>query len=85
MTRRSFYRNLDNVMSAAITLNGTPVVRGRDTVVSGPCLSKRFHANYDVARDGNRLLMLEPSVKGVQPTIVLNWAQALAARLGPVR
>ena len=83
--KRIFYRSLDNVLSAAITLGATPVVMARDTVVSGPYLSKRFHANYDVSPDGSKLLMLEPTLKGVQPTIVLNWAQALTARLGPVR
>ncbi len=83
--RRIYYLSGTDVMSAAISLSATPLVTSRDTVALGGYLTMRFHANYDLSPDGKSLLMLEPVSKDVQPTIILNWTAALAARLGPVR
>jgi hypothetical protein len=65
-----------------IALFATPAVTDRDTVATGPHASWRFHPLYDVAPDGKHLLLLEPSQRNVPATVILNWANAFAARLG---
>ncbi len=83
--RRILYRAGTDVVAASVTFGAVPLVTARDTLVRGPYLTQRFHANYEIAPDGTRLVMLEPLNKDVPPTIILNWAEALAKRLGPVR
>jgi serine/threonine-protein kinase len=79
--RQIYYRTLDDIMVASLTFSPGPSVIRRDTVFTGVFVSNRFHAAYDVAPDG-RLLLLEPSQKEVQPTIVLNWRRVLETRFG---
>ena len=83
--RSIIYRSGEAYVSAAITLSSPPMVTKRDTVLTGAYTSWRFHPAYDIAPDGKHLLVLEPSLKDVRMTVVLNWASALAARLGPVK
>jgi serine/threonine-protein kinase len=70
-------------IAAAIALSMAPAVTHRDTVATGSYSSWRFHPLYDIAPDGKHLLLLEPSQKDVPATVILNWARAFAARLGP--
>ena len=79
--RRIFYRSADAVVAASVSLAGNPAVTARDTIVTGPFLSSRFHPMYDVAPDGKRLLMLQGAATPVL-TVVLNWADGLAAIVG---
>jgi serine/threonine-protein kinase len=83
--RSVFYSSGEAHVSATIALSGTPAVTRRDTVLTGSYASWRFHPLYDLAPDGRHLLVLEASQKDIPATIILNWAGALAARLGPVR
>ena len=80
-----YYASGDAHVAASVTLSPSPSVTRRDTVTKGIYASWRFHPLYDVAPDGKHLLVLEPTQKDVPATIILNWAGALAARLGPVR
>ena len=83
--RTIFYSTVGAHVAAAITLSASPGVTRRDTVATGSYASWRFHPLYDVAPDGRHLLLLEPSQKDVPATVILNWASAFAARLGPVK
>ena len=83
--RTIFYSSGGAYVAAAITLLVTPAVTRRDTVATGSYASWRFHPLYDVAPDGKHLLVLESSQKDVPATVILNWANALAARLAPVK
>lgn len=80
-----FYSNAGAYLAAAVTLSGTPTVARRDTVATGPYASWRFHPLYDVAPDGKHLLVLEPSQKDVPATVILNWGNAFAARVGAAK
>ena len=79
--RRIFYRAADAVVAARVTLGETPTVAARDTVVSGPYLVNRFHPMYDVTRDDKQLLLLQTSSDQLLLTVILNWADAIAAKI----
>jgi Tol biopolymer transport system component len=83
--RTIFYSSGGAWLAAAIALSPAPAVSRRDTVATGSYASWRFHPLYDVAPDGKHLLLLEPSQRDVPATVILNWANAFAARLGPDR
>jgi len=83
--RTIFYSNAGAYLAAAITLSGSPSVARRDTVATGTYASWRFHPLYDVAPDGKHLLVLEPSQKDVPATVILNWGNAFAARVGSAK
>jgi serine/threonine protein kinase/Tol biopolymer transport system component len=78
--RRVYYRRENSVFVANIALGGNPMVTSRDTVATGQFQSNRFHPMYDVSPDG-RLLMLQATGPQLELTVVLNWAQGLAARV----
>ena len=80
-----FYSNAGAYLAAAVALSGTPTVARRDTVATGTYASWRFHPLYDVAPDGKHLLLLEPSQKDVPATVILNWGNAFAARVGAAK
>ena len=83
--RTIFYSSGRTYLAAAITLSGSPSVARRDTVAIGSYASWRFHPLYDVAPDGKRLLVLEPSQKDIPATVILNWGNAFAARVGAAK
>ena len=83
--RTIFYSSGGAYVAAAITLSPAPAVTHRDTVATGSYASWRFHPLYDVAPDGKHLLLLEASQKDVPATVILNWANAFAARLGTAK
>jgi serine/threonine-protein kinase len=83
--RTIFYSNDGAYLATAVALSGTPTVSRRDTVATGSYASWRFHPLYDVAPDGKHLLLLEPSQKDVPVTVILNWGNAFAARVGATK
>jgi Tol biopolymer transport system component len=84
--RTIFYSNSGGAyVAAAVTLSPAPGVTRRDTVATGSYATWRFHPLYDVAPDGKHLLVLEASQKEVPATVILNWTNALAARLGAAK
>jgi eukaryotic-like serine/threonine-protein kinase len=70
--RRLYYRNGDRMLTATVQTQPDFAVQQRTELFRGSFPDNRFHAQYDVARDG-RLVM----VQGSQPTndlvVVLNW------------
>jgi serine/threonine-protein kinase len=81
--RAIIYSSGSAYVAAAITLSVTPTITRRDTLATGSYASWRFHPLYDVAPDGKHLLLLEQSQRDVPATVILNWANAFAARLRP--
>jgi len=81
--KRVFYRNAEGVVAASMSLGAAPSVTLRDLVVRGAFVSDRLHPSYDVVRNGDQFLMLLAADGDTQQlTVVLNWAQAMNARLG---
>ena len=84
------YRHGDDVMSVAITVTdnsliAAPPVRLFTGSFAMDVSVTQSMANYDIARDGKRLLMLKPSGGANQTTppinVVVNWAEELKARV----
>jgi serine/threonine protein kinase/Tol biopolymer transport system component len=81
--RTIFYSSGGAYIAAAMAQSAAPTVTRRDTVATGSYSTWRFHPLYDIAPDGKHLLLLEPSQRDVPATVILNWAKAFAARVGP--
>jgi Tol biopolymer transport system component len=77
-----YYRGAARTLVAARLQTGTSVtVADRRTIAVGTFLPEPSHANYDVARDGERFLVLQPTADEAQTVVVLGWAHELHARL----
>jgi eukaryotic-like serine/threonine-protein kinase len=80
--RELFFRSGDGMMAADLTLGPTPRIGKPALLFRGPFANIQGK-NYDVTRDGQRFLMVEP-IEPVPPrdmTIVLNWMDDLRARI----
>lgn len=80
--RELFYRNGDTMMAVEITTQPTLAAGKPKMLFEGPyVLSGGALANYDVAADGQRFLMLKTVEQGqaaaIQITVVLNWTEEL--------
>jgi Tol biopolymer transport system component len=82
--KKVYYRRGQDISAASLTLGQEVTVTSRTPILSGSYAVNRLHPSYDVAPDG-RLLMLRDSEGELQLTVVLNWAQAMRQRLGPVK
>jgi len=83
--RRLYYRSDDKVMEATIITTPSLSVTGRRVLFSGPYASDIYHANYDVAPDGRRFVMVRPVQEARRLVMVVNWVQELRARMGTVK
>ena len=82
-----FYRQGDAIMAVAIKTTPTPIVGKPHRLFASPhAASPAFWSNYDVAPDGQRLLMIKRAALEVPNhiNIVLNWQEELK-RLVPVK
>lgn len=73
-----FYRNGPEFIRAALTFTPTLRVTGRSVVLRGS-FGQWGDTGYDVAPDGQRLLVAEP-VSGGQLVIVVSWLEELRRR-----
>ena len=74
-----FYRDGDKMMVVAVRTAGAFEIGNRTQLFSGVfSTSPGTLANYDVTRDGQTFLMLQPIVGSAQAVIVtLNWFENL--------
>jgi len=81
--RRLYYRAGSMLLAARITLSPTFTVLGRDTILSNTALAGTsfFGANYDVTRDGKRILGILPDQNDFQLIISPNWITELRRRV----
>ena len=73
-----FYRNGNEFIRAALTFTPTLRVTGPSVVLRGS-FGQWADTGYDVAPDGQRLLVAEP-VSGGQLVTVVSWLEALRRR-----
>jgi hypothetical protein len=73
-----FYRNGNEFIRASLSFTPTLRVTGRSVVLRG-AFGQWFDTGYDVAPDGQRLLVAEP-ISGGQLVIVVNWLEELRQR-----
>ena len=78
--RRLFYRNGRTMLAARVSTVPAFVVSARDVLFEGNYATNVAHQNYDVTRDGQTFLMLQPDAE-VEVVIVLDWLTELRARL----
>ena len=87
--RRLFFRTPDSVVDVAIETRPEFVVGKRDVLFSGYYRGRTGfgHPNYEISRDGQRFLMLQPSLpQGTGATeinVVLNWSEELKGLVRP--
>ena len=75
------------LLAARVTLSPTFTVLGRDTILSNTALAGTsfFGANYDVTRDGKRILGILPDQNDFQLVISPNWITELRRRVAESR
>lgn len=87
--RGLFYRSNGTFMLAALSADSPPTVVARRTLFEDKYVASPMHPQYDVTRDGRRLLVLEPAeANGEEISVVLGWVRELRAQMAtakPVR
>ena len=87
--RGLFYRSNGTFMLAALSAGSPPTVVARRTLFEDKYVASPMHPQYDVTRDGRRLLVLEPAeANGEEISVVLGWVRELRAQMAtakPVR
>ena len=87
-TGELFYRSRQQVLAVEITTEPSLMVGTPEILFEGPyLLSSVFGRNYDVTRDGQRFLMIQPpdpSESTARLNAVVNWLQELTERV-PVK
>jgi serine/threonine-protein kinase len=81
--RRLYYRAGPLLLAARVTLSPAFTLLGRDTVLSSTPLAgtRFFGANYDVTRDGGRILAILPDKDDFQLVVSPNWITELRRRV----
>jgi serine/threonine-protein kinase len=79
--RQIFYRDGRHVVAASVSTANGFVVTGRTELFPDPYMfASAPHANFDVAPDGSRLLMIR-SAEVPQYVVISGWRTELAARM----
>jgi hypothetical protein len=81
--RRLYYRSGALLLAARVSLSPTFSLLGRDTVLSNASFmgSDFFAANYDVTRDGKRVLAVLPDRDDFQIVVSPNWITEMRRRI----
>jgi len=82
---RIFYRVNHRMMAATVVTSPQLSVTRRDTLFDDRFNVDPWHANYDVAPDGQHFLMLEPVDNNVQIVMVQNWARVVREKMAAAR
>jgi eukaryotic-like serine/threonine-protein kinase len=81
--RHLFYVAGSTLTVAGLSAEPAVAVVSRDTLFSGPYFGWYFNAaNYDVSRDGTKLLMLRPVQERLDLVVALDWIDSIKTRLG---
>jgi Tol biopolymer transport system component len=78
--RRLFYRDDQDLIAASVNTSGSFTVSSREKMFSDVFLRAPFHANFDVAPDGEHFLFLK-ATEEPQLLVVQNWVDEVRARL----
>jgi Tol biopolymer transport system component len=80
--RHLFYRDGRRIVDATVRATTAFAVVARDLFAEGDYDANWAHANYDVAPDGARMLMLERAGAPQQIVVVHRWVRELLAATG---
>jgi len=85
--RRIYYRAGTALLAARVSLTPTFTLLGRDTVLTGVTFTAApgFVANYDVTRDGQRIVAIQPDVNDFEVVVAPNWITEFRRRLAEAR
>jgi hypothetical protein len=70
--KQLYYWEDNRLISATLTFESTPAVVSRTPLFSG-----QYEADFDVAKDGERFLMIESQTSGPSLVVVPNWRTEL--------
>jgi len=81
--RRLYYRAGPVLLAARVAFSPAFTLLGRDTILSSTALagSASFDANYDVTRDGRRILGILPDRNDFELVVSPNWITELRRRV----
>ncbi len=80
-SRHIYYRAGEAIIEATLSTTPTVTVTGRRTVLTGPYATDIYHADYDIAPDGQSFVMVKPANDQRRLVMVLNWTTELRRRL----
>ncbi len=73
-------------MAARLALSPELRLIGRDTVLAGlSALTAAFSSDYDVSRDGRRVLAIEPQANDFRLVVSPNWITEFRRRVAESR
>jgi len=81
--RRLYYRSGASLLAARVSLTPTFTLLGRDTILTNADMAGTafFSANYDVTRDGKRVLALLSGADDFQLVVSPNWITEFRQRV----
>ena len=83
---RLYYRSGNALLAARVALSPTFRLIGRDTVLTGiSAITGAFSSDYDVSRDGRRILAIEPQANDYRLVISPNWITEFRRRVAESR
>ena len=82
--RELYYRTPEGLVTASVTTGATFTIGGRRTTSIGESFDETTHTGYDVAPDG-QLLLLRPTSESVTGVFVHNWGRVLREKLDLVK
>ncbi|MDH4351351.1 MAG: serine/threonine-protein kinase [Gemmatimonadota bacterium] len=84
--RRLYYRSGSAVLAARVSLTPTFTLLARDTLLADATfLGANFSANYDVTRDGTRVLAILPDRDDYELVVSPNWITEFRQRVAESR
>ncbi|MGH7584290.1 MAG: protein kinase domain-containing protein, partial [Gemmatimonadales bacterium] len=84
-SRHIYYRSGEAVIDATLSMTPTVTVTGRRTLFTGPYATDVYHADWDIAPDGQSFVMVRPTNDQRRLLLVSNWTAELGRRLAGVR
>ncbi len=80
-SKHIYYRSGESVIEATLTTTPTVAVTGRRTLFTGPYATDVYHADWDIAPDGQSFVMVQPANDQRRLVMVVNWTTELRRRL----
>jgi Tol biopolymer transport system component len=76
-----YYRHDDEFLAATLTTTPSLAIVRRESLFKGDYPVTTGHANYDIAPDGKRLLLLRSVPDSVHAIVVHNWSTEVRAKI----
>jgi hypothetical protein len=81
--REIFYREVDNLVSVAVTLGDSLRVGERRTILDLSDYEAGLYQQFDVSADGQRFLLIltDPAARPTRLDVIINWQEELKQRV----